>query len=72
MLLSQNERNVKMSNYTIEQFVKHANQYEAIENGEFDTSEAALKAKEELESVGFDNLRIVDDEGLCVMFGAWR
>ena len=61
-----------MSNYTIEQFVKHANQCEPIENSEFDTSEAALKAKEELESVGFDNLRIVDDEGLCVMFGAWR
>ena len=61
-----------MHNYTIEQFVKHANQYEPIENGEFDTSEAALKAKEELESIGFDNLRIVDDEGLCVMFGAWR
>ena len=69
---SQTRRNVKMSNYTIEQFVKHANQYEPIENGEFDTSEAALKAKEELESIGFDNLRIVDDEGLCVMFGAWR
>ena len=69
---SQTRRNVKMSNYTIEQFVKHANQYEPIENGEFDTSEEALKAKEELESIGFDNLRIVDDEGLCVMFGAWR
>ena len=61
-----------MSNYTIEQFVKHANKYEPIENGEFDTSESALKAKEELESIGFGNLRIVDDEGLCVMFGAWR
>ena len=61
-----------MSIYTIEQFVKHANQYEPIENGEFDTSEEAIKAKEELESIGFGNLRIVDDEGLCVMFGAWR
>ena len=71
-MLSQNERNVKMSNYTIEQFVEHANKYEPIENGEFDTSEEALEAKEELESIGFDNLRIVDDEGLCVMFGAWR
>lgn len=69
---SRTGRNVKMSNYTIEQFVGHANQYEPIENGEFDNSEEALKAKEELESIGFDNLRIVDDEGLCVMFGAWR
>ena len=34
--------------------------------------EEALTAKEELESIGFDNLRVVDDEGLCVMFGAWR
>lgn len=69
---SQIKKECEMRNYTIEQFVKHANQYEPIENGEFDTSEAALKAKEELESIGFDNLRIVDDEGLCVMFGAWR
>lgn len=69
---SKTRRNVKMSNYTTEQFVKHANQYEPIENGEFYTSEEALKAKEELESIGFDNIRIVDDEGLCVMFGAWR
>ena len=69
---SQTRRNVKMSNYTIEQFVEHANQYEPIESGEFDTSEEALKAKEELESIGFDNLRVVDNEGLCVMFGAWR
>ena len=61
-----------MSNYTIEQFVKHSNQYEPIENGEFDTSEEAIKAKEELESIGFDNLRVVDDEGWGVMFGAWR
>lgn len=61
-----------MSNYTIEQFVKHANQYEPVENGEFDSSDEALKAKMELESIGFTDLRVVDDEGLVVMFGAWR
>lgn len=61
-----------MSNYTIEQFVKHANQYEPIENGEFENSGDALKAKDELEEIGFTDLRVVDDEGLVVMFGAWR
>jgi len=71
-VLSQTRRNVKMSNYTIEKFVKHSNQHEPIENGEFDTSDEAIKAKDELEAIGFDNLRVVDDEGLCVMFGAWR
>ena len=61
-----------MSNYTIEQFVKHANQYEPVENGEFENSNDALKAKEELESIGFTDLRVVDEDGLVVMFGAWR
>ena len=61
-----------MSNYTIEQFVKHANQYEPIENCEFENSSDALKAKDELEEIGFTYLRVVDDEGLVVMFGAWR
>jgi len=61
-----------MSNYTIEQFVKHANQYEPIENGEFENSSDALEAKDELEEIGFTDLRVVDDEGLVVMFGAWR
>lgn len=61
-----------MSKYTVEQFVKHANQYEPVENGDFETSTEALKAKEELEAIGFDNLRVVDDEGLCVLFGNWR
>ncbi|MGI4260830.1 hypothetical protein ACR2VJ_27435 [Klebsiella pneumoniae] len=61
-----------MSTYIVEQFVKHANQYEPIENGEFGTSTEALKAKDELESIGFDNLRVVDEEGLVVMFGEWR
>lgn len=58
--------------YTIEQFVTHANQYEPIENGEFERSTAALKAKEELKQIGFTDLRVVDDEGLAVLFGAWR
>ena len=61
-----------MSNYTVEQFVKHANQYEPIENGEFENSHDALKAKDELESIGFTDLRVVDEDGLVVMFGAWR
>lgn len=61
-----------MSNYTVEQFVKHANQYEPVENGEFETSTEALKAKNELEAIGFTDLRVVDEEGLVVMFGEWR
>lgn len=53
-----------MSNYTIEQFVKHANQYEPLPEGEFDTEQAALSAMRELEeSCGFTDLRVVDSEG---------
>ena len=61
-----------MANYIIEQFAKRANKYEPIKNGEFESSIEALRAKDELEAIGFEDLRVVDDDGMCVLFGEWR
>lgn len=52
-----------MSNYTIEQFVEHSNQYEPIPEGDFYTEQAALFAMHDLQNnCGFTDLRIVDSE----------
>jgi hypothetical protein len=59
-----------MSNFTIEQFIEHANQYEPLPEGEFDTEQGALSAMQDLEAnCGFTGLRIVDSDGCVVTKG---
>ncbi|BEH73322.1 hypothetical protein [Edwardsiella tarda] len=53
-----------MCNYTIEQFVKHSNQFEPMQEGEFETEDAAIKAMQDLADIcGFSNMRIVNSDG---------
>lgn len=60
-----------MSNYTIEQFVKHSNQYEPMQDGEFDSEPAALSAMRDLaENCGFTNMRVVNSDGEVIAFDA--
>ena len=53
-----------MANYTVEQFVKHANQFEPVDGGDFDTEYAAKQAMNDLEkNCGYSDLRVVDAGG---------
>lgn len=63
---SQKEKK-KMSNYTVQQFVKHANQYEDLSAGDFQTEEEAISGMDDLiENCGFTDLRVIDSDG-CVI-----
>lgn len=48
--------------YTIQQYTGH--QYEAIQDGDFETAKAAIAGMRELETnLGWRDLRVVADEG---------
>lgn len=51
-----------MTTYTIQQHTGH--QYESIQDGEFETAEAAIAGMRELEAnLGWRDMRVIKDEG---------
>lgn len=56
-----------MGKFMVQQWVKHASQYEDMDSGDFKTADEAIAGMNDLiDNCGFVDLRVVDEDGSVI------